>query len=700
MRRPSCQKPHDVGRHVTVHQPARSRKGGDRASPAAGLDQSLIDRLTTAAWIFDIDKAQVVWANAAALEVWRAASIRELAERDMKSDMSPAVARRLRQYQEDFERSACVFSELWTIYPGGASRTLRVLFSGIPLADGRMGMFCEARDEVHHQHDTLRSADALLHTQLMISLYSRSGEALYRNPAARSVLDRQDDGLASRFVDEQDYRKIIDQLERVGEVSGVMQMRTSRGVRWHELTARGCHDAVSGDPAILISEADVSELKETEAKARYIALHDTLTGLPNRSYVPITFAQCIGSAEGTRASLGVFFIDLDQFKLINDSLGHAFGDEVLVEVARRLVRIVGSDDSVIRLGGDEFLVIVSGGDPEAYRLKADWMVQALSAPINVGSRQLTVTPSIGISVYPENGTDDATLMKSADLAMYSAKSAGRNCVRFFSPSMRERADSRLELESSLKAAIVNGEFEVYYQPRVSTHNVTIVGAEALLRWNHPRLGVVPPSLFIPVCEEIGLIEKLGEYVLREATAQQKRWSDDGHRLSVSVNVSQRQMNSPAFPDLVADALERSGCDPQMIELELTESMLMEKSEESTALVERFRQHGLRISVDDFGTGYSNLARLHEFAIDCIKIDRAFVKDLPGNKALAEIIIALCKLMHVKIVAEGVETLEQLIWLRSKGCEEFQGFYFSMPITVAMMDALLMQQSDISSSVNF
>lgn len=685
---------------MTVHQPAKSRKGGDRASPVAGSDQSLIDRLTTAAWIFDIDKAQVVWANAAALEVWRAASIRELAERDMKSDMSPAVARRLRQYQEDFERSACVFSELWTIYPGGASRTLRVLFSGIPLADGRMGMFCEARDEVHHQHDTLRSADALLHTQLMISLYSRSGEALYRNPAARSVLDRQDDGLASRFVDEQDYRKIIDQLERVGEVSGVMQMRTSRGVRWHELTARGCHDAVSGDPAILISEADVSELKETEAKARYIALHDTLTGLPNRSYVPITFAQCIGSAEGTRASLGVFFIDLDQFKLINDSLGHAFGDEVLVEVARRLVRIVGSDDSVIRLGGDEFLVIVSGGDPEAYRLKADWMVQALSAPINVGSRQLTVTPSIGISVYPENGTDDATLMKSADLAMYSAKSAGRNCVRFFSPSMRERADSRLELESSLKAAIVNGEFEVYYQPRVSTQNVTIVGAEALLRWNHPRLGVVPPSLFIPVCEEIGLIEKLGEYVLREATAQQKRWSDDGHRLSVSINVSQRQMNSPAFPDLVADALERSGCDPQMIELELTESMLMEKSEESTALVERFRQHGLRISVDDFGTGYSNLARLHEFAIDCIKIDRAFVKDLPGNKALAEIIIALCKLMHVKIVAEGVETLEQLIWLRSKGCEEFQGFYFSMPITVAMMDALLMQQSDISSSVNF
>lgn len=680
-----------MSRHVTVVQQAKGRKEVGRASRPAGRDQSLIDRLTTAAWIFDIDNAQVVWANTAALEVWKATSIQELADRDMRSDMSSAVARRLRQYQEDFERSACVFSELWTIYPAGASRTLRVLFSGIQLSDGRMGMFCEARDEVHHQHDTLRSADALLHTQLMISLYSRSGEALYRNPAARSALDKQDAGLASRFVDERDYLKLIGELETVGEVSDVMQMQTSRGIRWHELTARGCYDAVSGDPAILISEADVSELKETEAKARYIAFHDTLTGLPNRSSVPIRFAQCIRSAKSAGQGLGVFFIDLDQFKLINDSLGHAFGDEVLVEVARRLVRIVGNDDSVIRLGGDEFLVIISGGAPEAYEVMADEMVQTLSAPINVGTRHLTVTPSIGISVYPENGTDDATLMKSADLAMYDAKGAGRNCVRFFSPSMRERADSRLELESSLKAAIVNNEFEVYYQPRVSTQNVTIVGAEALLRWNHPRLGVVPPSLFVPVCEEIGLIEKLGEFVLREATAQQKRWSDEGHALSVSINVSQRQMSTPSFPDLVVDALERSGCDPHMIELELTESMLMQRSEESTAMVERFRQHGLRISVDDFGTGYSNLARLHEFAIDCIKIDRAFVKDLPGNKALAEIIIALCKLMHVKIVAEGVETLEQLIWLRSRGCEEFQGFYFSRPIPVKTINFLLMQQ---------
>jgi len=666
-----------------------------RGSSDRLIDQSVIDygriavsQLSVAVWIFDIDEGRVVWANRSGLAVWGADDVASLAARNMKADMSASVARRLKQYQDDFSRGHPFFSELWTIYPKGVSRTVRCLFSGFMLSDGRMGMLCEARDELEVEPDTLRSADALLHTQLMISLYSTTGVALYRNPSARSAIVRGRNDLASRFVDPACFQAISDGLKQSGEISRVVKIKTYKGLRWHDLTARECRDAVTGMAAILVSEVDVTELKETEAKAYFLAHHDSLTSLPNRASIPLYFDQCIKNAEAEGVSLGVLFLDLDNFKLINDSLGHASGDQVLMEVARRLVDVDPQRCTVIRLGGDEFLIIVSAGDLDAFEDRANQILQALTSPITIGKRKLTVTPSIGISVFPQDGRDFATLMKSADLAMYDAKESGRNCFRLFSMNMREQADRRLSMQSDVKAAITNKEFEIYYQPRVSLRDVKIVGAEALVRWNHPDRGLIPPSVFIPVCEESGLIDELGTMVMQVAMSQQKLWHDRGLPLTISINVSQRQLNNCNFVETVAHTLDGAGCDPSLIEFELTESMLMEKNDSSTNVIDSLRELGIKISIDDFGTGYSNLARLHEFAIDSVKIDRAFVKDLPTETALAEIIISLCKMMKVRIIAEGVERLEQLIWLRSRGCDEFQGFYFSKPIQVKAFEQML------------
>ncbi|MGI4768806.1 MAG: putative bifunctional diguanylate cyclase/phosphodiesterase [Janthinobacterium lividum] len=662
------------------------------AGRSFSVSAGLFDRLRTAAWVFDIDRARIVWANRAGLSMWSAASLDALIGRDMAPEMSPEVARRLKQYQDDFLRGDAVFSESWTLYPDKVPRHVSVAFSGVRLPDGRMGMFCEANDEVARQPDALRSADALLHTQVMISLYSKAGQSLYRNPAARAALNGDADDLLSRFEDESDYLALRADLKASGEASQVCSVLTSRGPRWHEVTARECYDPVSGQPAWLISEVDVSRLRESEDRVRYIAAHDTLTQLPNRSTVSLNFARSIEAAHSGDNGLAIFFLDLDQFKIINDSLGHSVGDRVLAGVAQRLVTCCRDTDSVIRLGGDEFLLIVARDTIADYESAADLVVGSLNLPIEIDGRHLQVSPSIGISLYPQHGGDYDTLMMNADLAMYDAKAAGRNCWRFFKRELSDRARSRLELESAIKAGILSGQFEVHYQPRVCGRDLEIVGAEALVRWNHPQRGLVMPATFIPLCEETGLIEKLGLFVLRTAMRAQKVWSDLGWTVAVSINISQKQLENPMFSHFVEDALSASGCDAASIELEITESLLMQQRDVCVPMLERLREQGLRVSIDDFGTGYSNLARLHEFSIDCIKIDRAFVKQLPENEAISDIIVKLCKSMKVKIVAEGVETVDQLLWLQSRECDEFQGYYFSKPVPKADFERLLGTQA--------
>ncbi|GLS23120.1 hypothetical protein GCM10007874_61400 [Labrys miyagiensis] len=650
---------------------------------------ALLDRLRTPTWIFDIDSSRIYWANTVALEVWRSTDLNELTMRDMKSDMSASVSRRLRQYQEDFERSNATFSELWTIYPGGKPTTLRVKYTGIRLPDGRMAMFCEGLAVVTETPETLRSAEALLHTQMMISLYDDGGALLYQNPAARSTWEAADTSLASRFVDPEDFRQLRRTLVRKGEARTVIRVRTTRGIRWHEITARECRDAVTGSPAFLTSEVDITDLKDTEEKAKFLAYHDVLTGLPNRTAVLRDYSARLEAARAAGEQVAILFVDLDRFKTINDSLGHFVGDEVLIEVAQRLKTVVGRKGLVARLGGDEFLILMNqSGSASRFAAVASGIVEALGEPLRIAGRALVVTPSIGISFFPESGDDIDTLMKSADLAMYKAKEDGRNCFRYFSMNLQEQVQKRMELETDIQRALRDGEFEIFYQPRVAAEDLRIVGAEALIRWNHPTRGVIEPSEFIPLCEETGLIEQVGDWVLGIAVDQQVHWRNMGFPLVVSINLSPRQFKNEDIVSKVAKAIARTGCRPNELELEITESMIMEKDHTVARVVSELTKLGVRLSIDDFGTGYSNLASLQNFPVDSLKIDRSFIENMRSNQAITEMIISLSKLMGMKIVAEGVETFEQLNWLREKGCQEFQGFYFSKPVPAAEFDTLL------------
>ncbi|MBB6065301.1 putative bifunctional diguanylate cyclase/phosphodiesterase [Pseudoxanthomonas broegbernensis] len=678
---------HGHGGRVTV--PAAARL--PRHDPLSG-NGWMLDRLGTAVWIYDIDRGSVVWANPAALEIWNADDLAELRARRMKDTTSPAVLRRLQQYQADFAARNAMFTELWTLYPHGVPRPMRVRFSGVRLDGDRTGMLCEGTAENGMEPEVMRSADALLHTQMMISLHRDDGRTLYLNPAARSAFDGRQERLAERFVQAEDHARMRDALARHRETRLTARFHTCEGIRWHEFTARTCLDPASGDPSVLVSATDVSNLKQAEALAQDMAHHDSMTGLPNRLMLSPIFDRLSAGARAAGAGLGVFFIDLDQFKSINDTLGHQHGDAFLMEVARRLSALRGPEDAVLRLGGDEFLFLATEA-PDRPRLEAlaSEMLDRLSMPVGSSGRRLVVTPSIGLARFPDHGEDAQSLMRCADWAMYEAKTQGRNQYRLFQDRLRTRMEGQLEMLADLKEALARGQFDVHYQSRHSVAEERTVVVEALARWHHPVRGTVPASEFIPLCERAGLINPLGAFVLQRALCQQRRWQALGLDIAVSVNVSLRQLSDPGFGALVARLLAETGCQGDRIELELTETLLVEGNLTVHDNLEQVRALGMRIAIDDFGTGYSNLARLSDTDIDCIKIDRSLVFGLPRNAAIVETIIAMCRLMRVTIVAEGVETAEVAEWAGRHGCHELQGFHCGRPMPAEAMEALLLAQ---------
>ncbi len=662
------------------------------AAMGAGAERDVLGHLRTPIWIFDIERERVVWANGSALALWRADSVAELASRDMGADMSPSVRARLAQYRIDFERSGSEFSEMWTLYPEGEPTTLRVIFSGHRLADGRMAMLCEALAEINDTPERLRSAEALMHTPVRITLFDTDERVLYRNPAARGEW-AQNAGLADRFVDPADHATLRRLIAETGHAELVARVHTHQGIGWHEIGARLCHDAVSGRPALLISETDVTAHKIAEAQVRYLAEHDTLTGLPNRTFLQAEVARRIETARAAGEQIGLLFVDLDRFKTINDSLGHGVGDMLLMEVARRLREAVTSDDFVARLGGDEILVCLKLG-PTHHRAArmARRILAALEKPAAVRGIELMTTASIGIGVFPRDGEDIDTLMRHADLAMYAAKDQGCNRWVRFDARMRSVVETQLELESALRRALEQGEFEIYYQPRLSIGEERVIGAEALLRWHHPTRGLVMPGAFIPFAEKTGLIDRIGACVLRDAALQQRLWGEAGHDVTISVNLSARQFRDPRLASVVADIVEETGCDPKKMQIEITESMLIGHDDTSADTLTALSALGFSIAIDDFGTGYSNLGTIQRHPIDTLKIDRSFVATLTTQPALAELIIGMCRLLDMRIVAEGVETEEQLDWLRARNCHEYQGYLFSPAIPIDAFDELLRRQA--------
>jgi len=394
-----------------------------------------------------------------------------------------------------------------------------------------------------------------------------------------------------------------------------------------------------------------------------------------------------------RRKLAVLFLDGDRFKHINDSLGHVIGDRLLQSVAQRLLDCVRRSDTVSRQGGDEFVILLSEvTHPQDAAVSAEKILLAMNAPHRIGQHDVHLTMSIGIVTYPDDGTDAETLVRNADFAMYHAKSSGRNNYQFFKPEMNVRAVERQSLENGLRDAIDRKEFVLHYQPKMNLETGAIIGVEALIRWHHPERGMVSPVQFIPIAEDCGFIVPIGQWVLREACHQARAWQDLGLRpVRMAVNVSAVELRASDFVAGVNDILTETGLDPRYLELELTESFLMQDSKSTVAVLEALKGMGVQLALDDFGTGYSSLSYLKRFPIDTLKIDQSFVRDLTTDADDASIVtavISMGKSLHMGVVAEGVETQEQLAFLREQSCPEGQGYYFSRPVVAEAFTPLL------------
>jgi len=438
---------------------------------------------------------------------------------------------------------------------------------------------------------------------------------------------------------------------------------------------------------------DITKRKQAEETIRHMAYYDPLTDLPNRTLFGDRLKQALAQSQRSKQMLAVLFLDMDRIKVVNDTLGHDIGDKLLKGVARRLKKTLREADTVARLGGDEFMILLPGMEhAEDITKIAEKIMQVLHPPFQVGKHELYMTASIGISVFPFDGKDSETLTKNADAAMYRAKKMGRNNYQIFTPSMEQEVFEQLSMGNNLRRALDIGEFEVHYQPQIDISNGNIVGTEALLRWNHPKFGIIPPSKFIKWAEDTGLIVPIGEWVLRDACRQNKHWQNDGHKvLRVAVNLSARQFKQENLVDMIERVLKETALSPLSLELELTESVLMEDPRAAIEVSHQLRSMGIRFSIDDFGTGYSSLDYLKRLPVNNLKMDQSFVQDLvsnPSDRAIAKAVIALGHGLNLAVIAEGVETELQRDLLKSYECDFMQGFLFSKPVPPAVFEQLL------------
>ncbi|HEX8478810.1 MAG TPA: EAL domain-containing protein [Telluria sp.] len=470
---------------------------------------------------------------------------------------------------------------------------------------------------------------------------------------------------------------VDDVTERVEAADAVRRARDELEVRVLARTAE-----LAGANALL--QAEIAERRQAEARVHHMAYYDGLTGLPNRALLAERLERALATAQRSSRKVALMFLDLDRFKTINDSLGHLTGDYLLKEVAQRLTRAVRFSDTVARLGGDEFVVVAPGvrGTGECAGV-GDKIIEALGAPFVIKGRTLHISPSIGMCLYPDDGTDVETLMRHADAAMYAAKAAGRNNYQFFSAHMNQAAARHFELESSLRGALARGEFTLLYQPVYDTATRRLSTLEVLLRWRRPGHGMVMPDEFIPILQESGLIVPVGEWVLRRACEQSMAWQRAGLRaVPVAVNLSARQFKHRGLVDALRSLIDDTGIDPALLECEITETALMEHGEQTLGILGQVERMGVKLSIDDFGTGYSSLAYLKRFPVHALKIDRAFVRDLETSmedRAIVAAIVALARSLGLSVVAEGVETEAQFALLRASGCAFAQGYLFSTPV---------------------
>jgi len=609
-------------------------------------------------------------------------------------------------------RSLLVESHLRHVGVAQSDGALVGLVSFRDILSGMELTYIQELQQALHERDTalnasqreLHLAEKVIESSLEgIMVTDRNSNIVSVNPAftrltgysQEEIIGKTPTVLSSGRHDQAFYAEMWRQISEQGHWQGEVWNRRKNGELFPEfmtITAITNHSGELTHYAALFN--DISDLKANEERIRQLAYYDVLTGLPNRRLLEDRLHMATAHARRNQQQMAVLFIDLDRFKRINDSLGHEVGDQLLNSIAQRLLLAVREDDTVARMGGDEFVAILSDIDSPAQAVQvARRMLEALQQPTIIQGHELVVTVSIGISIYPDDGKDGELLLRNADAAMYRAKGSGRNAYQLYTPTMNARSLETLALESALHHALENDEFELYYQPQLEAGSGRIIAAEALLRWNHPDLGLTSPADFIPLAEETGLIISISEWVTKEACRQLATWQQQGFsELNISINIATRQFYHPDFCDTMVHCLQEAAVDPDQLTLELTESMLMDEALQTIRILNTLHGMGFSITLDDFGTGFSSLTHLRSFPLDELKIDRAFVRyiDHPQRKdaAIVSSVINLAHSLGLRVVAEGVETKEQMHFLQRHGCDVLQGFYFSPPVPVDQLTALL------------
>jgi len=532
--------------------------------------------------------------------------------------------------------------------------------------------------------------------ELRCQVWNRFMEQLTGLPAQEVLGKRASDFfpvVGEQPIDEVLNRVLKGETVSLSETSYIVPGTERQG--WISASYRPQHDTKGNVTGVIGKVVDLTERKRAEQQMEYQSYHDALTGLANRRLFQEHLSLAIALAQRKRRPVAVLFLDLDHFKVVNDSLGHTLGDTLLREIATRLRSSVREGDVVARVGGDEFTIVLQELDKkEDAAAMAQRVLRVIAEPIEIDGQRLYITASIGITVYPDDGEDAETLLKNADNAMYRAKAVGRNCYEMSTQELSRSMQERLTLESGLHQAMERNEFEVYYQPQIDVRTMRIVGMEALLRWRHPERGLMLPGSFLSVAEERGFIVLIGDWVLRTALNQARAFRDLGFPdFRVAVNLSARQFRELSLVDGIESAVKQARVDPRLLELEITESVAMENLDLTFKVLERLRRTGISIAIDDFGMGHSSLSYLKRFPIDCLKIDRNFVEDLPDrfeDAAIVRSVIELAQGLNLRVVAEGVETKPQLDFLKEHGCREVQGFYFGFPVPAPQFQETLNQ----------
>lgn len=559
----------------------------------------------------------------------------------------------------------------------------------------------QAEEKLRESEQRFRSA--FENSPIGIVLVHLNGNIFQANNFAAHILGYDDDPLEgthiSRLVPASDRKQLKETLSRMGGGQDETVRTECRMLRkdnleiWTNLHVVVQRDA-NGTPAYLIGQiADITEMKSSQNRMERLAFYDTLTNLANRRLFYDRLGQAVDHAQRSHHLSALLYLDLDQFKRVNDTLGHEVGDILLQEVSTRLTACVRKEDTVARLGGDEFTVLLFDiKSPSDASLVADKILTTLRQPLHISGHQLVITTSIGITIVPQDGTDPNSLMKNADLAMYRAKDHGRNTYQFYSEEMNTNAIKRLRTEYELRKALERNEFELFYQPKVRLSDQQIVGVECLIRWEHPERGLLSPYEFIEVAEETGAIVDMGNWIIQEACQTGKALCElAGRNIQIAVNISPRQFKDPNLVSTIRRNLRESGLNPSTLEIEITETMLMGDVEAANTTVRQLHELGVRMAIDDFGTGYSSLNYLKKFPINTVKVDRSFVMDIPeseDDKAITSAVIAMAHKLNMEVVAEGVETQQQLDFLLAHDCEFAQGFLFSKPLPLSNIRPLL------------